>query len=309
MRLLKRVIKLLLLSAACCWADPYADAIYAQIADLKNPSLEDYWLIQNYLTSGYRPYIGRLGDYESRTRQLKIIGRRPREAPRSGMAAVNCPSTDRSRCVLVYSSFNERYPKGLERLVDLITHSDFRGHVLYRVGGWPDVEGGSLTLAHLPYAFKVCFFKEAERLGFKQIFWLDAAIVPLVSLNDIFKTIEEQGYFTVGNTHSIGQYFNSHAAEAMGVTLEETKAMPACSPGILGLDLMHEKGRQALEMWYEVTKTREEASYSARQEMNVISVILNQLGMTSWLDIGRTVGNQARATSETVFVIDRAFVH
>ena len=150
--------------------------MYAQIRDLKHPTEDDYRLIQTYLASGNRPFLHRLKDYEQRAKDIKIIGRRPREAPRSGSAAVNCSPDDRNRCVLVYSSFNERYPQGLERLVELIKHSDFKGHVLYRVGGWPDAEGGSLTLAHLPYAFKVCYFKEAERLGFKRIFWLDAAI-------------------------------------------------------------------------------------------------------------------------------------
>ncbi|HEY5259878.1 MAG TPA: hypothetical protein VIJ46_04450 [Rhabdochlamydiaceae bacterium] len=308
-RLKNLLLNAFLVSAVCSYADPHADAVYAQIRDLKHPTQADYRLIQNYLTFGNRPFLYRLKDYEQRAKDIKIIGRRPREVPRSGSVAVNCAPNDRNRCVLVYSSFNERYPQGLERLVDLIKHSDFKGHVLYRVGGWPDVEGGSLTLAHLPYAFKVCYFKEAERLGFKRVFWLDAAIVPLVSLNDIFQTIEEQGYFTVGNTHSVGQHFNTYAAAAMGITVEAAAQMPACSVGILGFDLTNERAKKTLDRWYEITKTSEEASYSSRPELNIISVILNQMEMTEWLDLGRTAGSKTRIQPSTVFWIDRAFVH
>ncbi len=291
-----------------CVGDVYTDKIYEQIGDLAHPTLDDYRRIQNYLTWGPRPFLPRLGTYEEKAKQFKIIGRRPREVPQSGMIPVNCAPDDHNHCILLYSSFNQRYPMGLKRLISRIASSDFKGHILHRAGGWPDAEGGSLVLAHLPYAFKVCFFKEAQRLGFKRAFWLDTSIVPLGSLNEIFKTIEAQGYFAVSNTHSVGQYFHPQAAAAMGVSFEEMAEVPSCSSGILGFDFTHEKGKEAVSRWYEITKTCEEASYSPRPDQNLISIILHQMEMTSWVDIYKFCGSEKHRTADTLFIIDREFV-
>ena len=45
-RLKNLLLSLFALSAICSYADPYADAVYAQIRDLKHPTLDDYRLIQ-----------------------------------------------------------------------------------------------------------------------------------------------------------------------------------------------------------------------------------------------------------------------
>ncbi|HNA61599.1 MAG TPA: hypothetical protein PKW79_00780 [Rhabdochlamydiaceae bacterium] len=94
---------------------------------------------------------------------------------------------------------NKSFPKGLRRLVEAIAKSDFKGHILYQVGGWPNVEAGDLSLVDVPYAFKVSFFREAKRLGYQRALWLDTSILPVVSLNQIFAMIEEDGYFVMGN--------------------------------------------------------------------------------------------------------------
>lgn len=77
--------------------------------------------------------------------------------------------------------------------------------------------GGSLSLAHVPYAFKASFFKEAQAKGFKRALWLDTAILPVVSLNTIFNMIQETGYFSMANSHNIGPYMTSPAIQAFGI--------------------------------------------------------------------------------------------
>lgn len=227
--------------------DVYAPVeVYDHIKDICHPTLDDYWRIQQYLTYGERSIIKRLDDYQPNARNFKLIGTEPDELPQSGMIAVNCSENDRENCLIVYSSFNKNYPRGLKRLVKLVSESDFKGHILYRLGGWPNTEEGSLTLAHVPYAFKVCFFKEAKRLGYKRAFWLDTSIVPIVSLNKIFDMIKEKGYFIMGNSHMIGPYMHPGATDAFGIKHEITYQIPSCSAGITGIDFTNKIGSEII---------------------------------------------------------------
>ena len=47
-------------------------------------------------------------------------------------------------------------------LVYLLSQSDYKSHILFQLGGWPNTEGGSLVLAHVPYVFKASILKEAQ---------------------------------------------------------------------------------------------------------------------------------------------------
>lgn len=284
------------------------DLVYSQIQDIHHPSLDDYRLIQHYLTYGERNKIQRLNDYLPNARNFKIIGDTPEELPQTGLVAVNSDESQKENCIVTYSSFNKNYPRGMKRLVNLVAHSDFVGHVLYRLGGWPNAEGGSLVLAHVPYAFKVSFLKEAQRLGYKRAFWLDTAIVPVVSLNEIFKIIEEKGYFIMGNSHNIGPYMDPKAAKALGVPMEETFDIPSCSAGIFGVDFTNEKGMQIVDAWYEAAFDKD-AFFSPRSDQNALSVILYQHGIHDLVDINRLAHNKDQVGPNTLLKIEREYVN
>ena len=141
--------------------------VYRQISDISHPSFDDYLLLQNFLSTGERP-LSELKDMEERVRHFQIVDPSDRKSISSDLVALHCPPESRENCVLMYSSFNKNYPKALRRVLGVISSSDFSGHVMYRIGGWPNTEEGDLTLAHVPYAFKVCLFREARRMGFKR---------------------------------------------------------------------------------------------------------------------------------------------
>jgi hypothetical protein len=285
------------------------EELYSLIKDLHHPTLDDYRLIQNYLSHAPREDLRKLKDcnYEHVTRTFKIIGTAPHEMPRHGMIAVNCSEESKEHCILVYASFNRHYPKGLERLVNSIKASDFVGHILYRVGGWPDAEGGSLTLAHIPYAFKACFFKEAERLGYKRAFWLDTSLLPLVSLNTFFDAIKENGYVVMGNDHMVGPYFNESAAAYYGITRQEAYKIPSCSAGIFGVDFTVPHGREIIDRWYKAALDRE-AYYSARLEQNSLSIILYQMGLRDFIPFEKLPHGRQQVKADSLLLIDRQFV-
>lgn len=299
------------LIAACLVADDhYAPVeVYEQVSNLYNPTEEDYRLIQNYITHGERSIISRLQDYYPNARNFKIIGDTPEELPQQGLIAVNCDENQRENCVVLYASFNKNYPRGLKRLVNLIAQSDFKGHILYHLGGWPNVEGGSLRLAHVPYAFKVSALKEAEQLGFKRGFWLDTAIKPYVSLNAIFEIIEQKGYFIMGNSHMIGPYLHPDVANAFAIPFEETFQIPICSAGITGIDFTNKTGSQILHKWYQAA-CNPIAFFSPRSDQNALSIILYQMGLShQMVSIERLAHNPRQIRSDTLLLIEREYVN
>lgn len=285
-----------------------AASLYSQIRDLRHPTLQDYRRIQEYLAYGERENIERLGDMLPAMRSMKIIGETKKELPEGGTMAVNSKKSEKENCVLVYSSFNKRYPNGLKRLLKAIKRSDFKGHVLYRLGGWPNAEGGDLVLAHVPYAFKVSFFKEAQRLGYKRVLWLDAAVLPLVSLNDIFSTIQEKGVFVMGNGLQIGPYMHPQAAAFFGLTQAETDSIPSCSAGLFGVDFSQEIGRKVIELW-DLAAHDKEAFFSMRSDQNALSIILHQLQITDFIPIGRVAHGKDQIKPDSLFLLDRGYVN
>jgi hypothetical protein len=285
-----------------------SDLIYEQIKDIYHPTLEDYYLIQNYLTYGEREGLEKLKHhYGSRQRNLKIIGSSIDELPQSEIIPVNTDIKDKQNCLVLYASFNLHYPDGLKRLIKSVKESDFKGHILYHIGGWPDLKGGSLKLAHVPYAFKVCCFKEAQKLGYKRILWLDCSVIPLVSLNTIFAMIKEKGYFSIKNSHKVGPYCNAQAASYFGYTLEETNHILSCQAGFLGVDLTTEHGKKIIDLWYQAAKD-ENAFYSSRPEQNALSLILYKCNLTSIPNRTENNSRQHCPRPDTLFLVDRNFV-
>ncbi len=285
-----------------------SQSIYSQIHDIYHPTLHDYRFIQDYLTYGKRDCIELLCDMEASVRNIKIVGNTPAEFPCSGIFHVNCGKDEKENCLLVYATFNKNYPNGLKRLLNLIKNSDFKGHVLYRLGGWPNAEEGDLVLSHVPYAFKVCFFREAQRLGYTRALWLDTAVVPLVSLNTIFDAIEEKGYLVMGNSHVIGPYMNPEAAVYFGLTHQQTYEIPSCSAGLFGVDFSNELGRQIIHLWHRAAHDKN-AFFSARSDQNALSIILYQLNLSDFINLARMPHSRYEIKQDSLFWLDREFVY
>jgi|AMWB02.1.fsa_nt_gi hypothetical protein len=290
-------------------ADGSTPTVYSQIADVRHPTLNDYKLLQDFLTNGERN-LSEMKDTEYIVRHVQIVPLTEKETIESDVIAVHCTPTDRENCVLMYSSFNRNYPKALKRVVETITSSDFSGHLMYRLGGWPNTEEGDLTIAHVPYAFKVCMFREARKMGFKRCLWIDSSVIPLVSLNRIFEMIKEKGYLVFGGTESIQPYMNAKAAAGFDLSLEQTGSIRACAAFILGIDFAHEKAGKIVDLWYNAAR-HPTAFFSARSDQNALSIILHQLQLTDWGNMDKLphveIGEKPR--SDSLFLIDRIYAH
>lgn len=281
--------------------------IYRELSDLCHPTPEDLQKLQQFLQEGERPELKRLGDKEGVARGIQILGEEP---PSEHFWAVHEKEEKRENCVIIYASFNDRYPQGALRLAEEIARSDFKGHVRLKIGGWPDLEGGSLALAHVPFAFKACFFREVQKMGYKRVLWLDASVLPVVSLNEIFKRIEKQGYFVQEGYHLLTKEFflDEKTAGAFGLGLDEAAAMKSCSAAILGLDLTQDKPQRLLQAWYEAAFDPY-AFFSARSDQTALSILLHQFQMTDWAPL-KTLAYSRKAADKKrhLFVMDREFV-
>lgn len=283
-------------------------SVYANISDITNPTISDLRYLQYHLKNDKRPLIKYLKDKEFIPRELKIIGDKPNEMPESGHYAVNISEDERENCIIIYSTFNQWYPRGVKRLVDSVVKSDFKGHIYWKIGGWPNIEGGDLVLAHVPFAFKVCFFKEVQKLGFKRVLWVDASILPSPyhSLNEIFDMIEDDGYFVQGNFHNVGPFCNEEAANAFGLTLAQTDNILSVSAAILGIDFTNPIGSQVIDLWYQAAK-HPRAFYSARSDQNALSLVFYNLGASNFKSMN-TLGDLRNSQPHHLFLMDRGYV-
>lgn len=275
---------------------------YPKIKDIFHPTIKDLQAMQHYLEK--RPELENFKDFKGKAK-IQLMGKN--QLPQQGVIAVNCDEKEKKNCLLLYATFNKNYPEGLRRLVDRIAASDYRGHILYRIGGWPNCEAGDFSLVSVPYAFKVCFFKEAKRLGYKRCLWLDSSITPLKSLNLFFADIEKQGYLVMGNHFMVAPFFNETSAQFFKLSMEEIAKIPSCSSGIFGLDFSNAKAGEALELWHRAAHDPS-AYFSARPDQNSLSLALYLQGMCHWLSIETLAHGKEQIGPESLFLLEREFV-
>ena len=281
--------------------------VYSEIADMFHPSIADLQKIQFYFTHGQRPILERLEDFAFVSKNFKFIGSSPDEMPEFGHLAIRCSEEERKQCIILYASFNRNYPAGVRRLVQRIPKTGYRGHLYYRIGGWPNIEGGDLLLSHVPFAFKICFFREMQRLGYNQVLWLDASILPYASLNYIFSLIRRDGLFIQANTHSVSRFMNEDTAKAFGLTVLQTENILSCSAAIIGLDFTNEKTASLIESLYEAAKDPY-AFFSPRSDQTALSILLHQQGLSHLMAPANTLGALDNIQRQTLFLMDRSYV-
>jgi|JI9StandDraft_1071089.scaffolds.fasta_scaffold06273_4 hypothetical protein len=293
------------------------EELYQNLSNLYAPTKEDFHLIQSYLNKAPREYLTWLNTfypeyardelrYDLRARTIQLLP--PKGAfDLSLQELFFTPKEEKESCVISFASWNQigGYRENLLAMGGHLERVKFQGHFLYRLGGWPNIEGGSLSLVHVPYAFKVCMFKEAERLGYKKILWLDTSCVPLRNFDEIFQKIEKEGYFLLKGGDSC---FKEKSSEKIRLyfsfTQEEHKSITPLSLAIIGLDLENPIGKELLDLWYKAAEDLD-PYLSPRPEQNALAAIayrLQLLPSASFYDIFCTHQNPKIAPSHYFFL-------
>jgi hypothetical protein len=276
---MKILITLIVLCSSLCFASHPNDALVKQfnldvgnyllpakdkisLENWTNPSIEDYQIIQNYLSHAPRPELAYLNYPDSpswrekRMRNFKIITET--QHPEFHIKFYNDDPSDKENCIVTYISFNELYSERLNVLIDQLTVVGFTGHLIYRMGGWPNTEENSLELFDVPYAFKLFSLLEAKRLGYKNCLWLDPCFFPIKPLDPIFKHIAEHGVFFRTMPHLKNRnYVNEFSTLALGnLTLSEFAELNPINTNAIGLDVTSPRGNEILSKWLEMAKNK-----------------------------------------------------
>ncbi len=241
------------------YTDPELESLWSSIGDLTAPTREEFFRIESYLQRGERPYLeGFLRSLETMPgfrprynaiRNVKLIGPNG-EMPLFQTHRLRCGETSR-RCILLFSSWNSIYPAKAKALLAELERQGYAGHVLLRIGGFPNLPFGGIKLCPSPYAFKAAFLREAQLLGYRHVLWLDLAIHPLADLEFVFAEIERNGHFflNVGTLEDNAPAFLPEGLAACGIEREECAIIPHLSSSIIGLNFEKPQDAQLLEDW------------------------------------------------------------
>lgn len=170
------------------------------------PTVEDFQIIENYLRNRQRRIAGNLADQQyvissfvdgwTAYRVGKTIITDGTEPKLVKIDFGNDPN-QRERCIICYISCGHggrNYENGLAVMIKALEKVNFKGHLIYRVCGWPSLSKGRLHYADVPYAFKPFMFEEVKDMGYRNILWLDSCFIPIKELSAIFSCLEKNGY-------------------------------------------------------------------------------------------------------------------
>ncbi len=240
------------------YSDEELQQLWASIADINHPTLEDYRRIEHYIREGNRPYLADLYIYPSRIkiiRNLVLIGSDDK-MPYTEKHSFNIDAKTNRRCILLYASSNGIYPQKARNILSELEKAGYSGNVLVQIGGFPNTEFGGIKLCHVPYAFKVAFLREAQLLGYKEILWLDTAIHPLTNLEMVFEQIANKGWFltSVSSLTGNASAHYPNAAQSLGITRDLYDEIPHISSAIIGLNMENHQAVRLLEDWLKQTE-------------------------------------------------------
>jgi hypothetical protein len=268
------------------YKDVELERLWGSIKNINEPSLQDYLLIEEYLKYGRREYldeffniayllrcvgeekVDRSKAFSNRILQRMMLVGPNKEMPTFQRVCLGGSSpSDLSRCIIFYTSYNisphpfDEQPLYSEKMLEVIREleeENYKGHVLFRIGGYPLTERGGLHLAHVPYSFKVLALIEASILGYENVLWLDSSIHPTNDLSIVFNTLEKDGVFLLGNGTPLSWEYEN------GLLSDASLAYSTLSPenlfdieqiwaAIIGVSFKKRKVHNLIQEWYRLT--------------------------------------------------------
>jgi hypothetical protein len=183
-------------------------------------------------------------------KSFKFVGDSFAESPVFKIVHLN-NSSDKKNCVVLYASYNSPYPENVLRIISALEEKGFDGHVIYRIGGYPNLKNGSLKTIHVPYAFKICALQEAYLLGYQNLLWIDCSMIPIRDLKPLFEIIETRGYFAITSGSTIkaevdNGRINQQALSAMKIPYSSASLAPHITTPLFGLNTHSHVGQEIL---------------------------------------------------------------
>lgn len=101
-----------------------------------------------------------------------------------------------------------------------------------------------------PYAFKIYCFREALKMGYRKILWLDSSVYAIKNIQPIWDIIETDGYIMQYAGQFAGTWANDKCLSYFNITRDEAMLMEMYgNAGLLGLDFNFEISNSFFEEW------------------------------------------------------------
>ncbi len=230
------------------------------ITDWNNPSLEDFACIETYLrerkqevikTSKQQHILSRekYGQISYRIGRLQLFNN---EAPKLETIYFNNNPNYRKRCIICYAGYDNtgrNYLKGISTILRALNTLNYKGHFIYRLGGWPNIQKGRLKYADVPYAFKPFLFEEVADMGYEKILWLDSACLPINNLDVFFATMNTFGCCFLYEDAIPNSTVHDWDFIRRCVNAQRNKKYLNVITQIVGINTQHKKGKKILSQW------------------------------------------------------------
>lgn len=131
------------------------------ISDWQNPTIEDYWIIQDFFKQKLKALVDAPmsarpfhNDYLNtdfygwltyRMARIKLI-KNETESPSFNIQYFNNDPNNKEQCVICYAGYpspgsdQRDYALGINYIAESLKKFGFNGHFIYRIGGWPNLK-------------------------------------------------------------------------------------------------------------------------------------------------------------------------
>jgi hypothetical protein len=139
------------------------------------------------------------------------------------------------------------YRDGQPRLINSLRQHGFDGDYL----AFQDFSQlpGCPSHVQVPYAFKLYAIREAVRRGYDVVFYGDASIYAVGSVQPVFEHILKYGYYLEATEHNLGTWSSDACLSRLGIEREEAFTIPTIVAGCVGFDFRQGAARYILETW------------------------------------------------------------
>lgn len=143
------------------------------------------------------------------------------------------------------------YPTAQARLQRSLSAVEYLGARLVWTN---EVPPGSPSHQDNPYAFKVWAFREAQRLGYDVVLWVDASCWAIKHPKPLFDIIARDGYLLFDNGANVGDWCTDEAMALLNRSREELRQIQMVACTIMGLDFRTGIGCEFLDHWQRMSQ-------------------------------------------------------
>lgn len=195
------------------------------------------------------------------------------------------------KCVINYITRNAWHPFGQKRLEKSLRKVGFDGDILL----FDNTNFKCVPHSKTPYAFKLFCLKEAEKRGYELVLWTDASFWAIQKIDNLFKTIEKNGWILQSSGYSLGQWSSDASLAYMKMSREEAFNLDMFSGGFTGYNLTCSLTKKFVDEFFkcavegvpfkgEWTNEKQEVSKDARvrghrHDMVVGTILAHRMGL------------------------------